>query len=237
MYRHHEDKLGWDQILANKVFKALKKLVVEGQVPPDTRLGIRLISDGLKTSVTPVREALIHLEAERYIVGSPRNGYHTIKLDTQHISDQYGVTKIILQNVFRGSPDELQRRLPVLQTIPSWDDPRSVSEFLETFCERVAETTNNEIMADLVHESNIRTRYVRWLDLQRPERLSCIRVDMSELLELLDKRDKNEAIANVDRQFSAIINTVPELVLEGNYRAGNTKESWLETLLSNWAES
>ncbi len=34
MYRHHEDKLGWDQILANKVFKALKKLVVEGQVPP-----------------------------------------------------------------------------------------------------------------------------------------------------------------------------------------------------------
>ena len=73
--------------------------------------------------------------------------------------------------------------------------------------------------------------------LETAERLSRIRDDMSELLELLDKRDKNGAIANLDRQFSAIMNTLPDLVLEGNDRAGNTKESWLETLLSNWAES
>ncbi|MHC2420010.1 DNA-binding GntR family transcriptional regulator [Sinorhizobium meliloti] len=230
MFRHHEHKLGWDQTLANKAFKALKKLVVEGQVPPDTKLDSRSISDVLKTSVTPVREALIHLEAERYIVGSPKGGYFTMKLDAKHISDQYGVTKIILQDVFRGKLVELQSRLPVLQTTCSWDDHCSVSEFLESFCERVAETTNNEITRDLVHEANIRTRYVRWLDLQRPERLSCIRGEMIQLLELLDRRDKNGAIANVDRQFSAIISNVPELVLEGNRRAGNTKESWLETL-------
>jgi len=60
---------------------------------------------------------------------------------------------------------------------------------------------------------------------------------MSELLELLDKRDKNGAIANVDRQFSAIINTVPDLVLQGNDRAGNMKESWLGTLSSFAVES
>lgn len=230
MFRDHKDKLGWDQTLANKAFKALKKLVVEGQVPPDTRLDSRSISDVLKMSVTPVREALIHLEAKRYIVGSPKCGYYTMKLDTKHISDQYGVTKIILQDVFRGSLDGLQRRLLLLQMTPTWVDHGSVSEFLESFCERVAETTNNGITADLVHESNIRTRYVRWLDLQRPERLSCIRGEMIQLLELLDRRDKNGAIANVDRQFSAIISNVPELVLEGNRRAGDTKDSWLETL-------
>ncbi|NEI67759.1 GntR family transcriptional regulator [Rhizobium leguminosarum] len=230
MYRHYEDQIGWNQTLANKAFKALKKLVVDGQVPPDTRLDPRVISDALKTSVTPVREALIHLEAERYIVGSPKCGYYTMKLDAKHISDQYGVIKIILQDVFRGNVDKLQRRLPLLQTTPNWDDHCSVSEFLESFCERVAETTNNGILVDLVHESNIRTRYFRWLDLQRPERLSCIRADASELLQLLDKRDKSGAIANLDRQFSAISNTLPELVLEGNDRAGNTKESWLEAL-------
>ncbi|RVG41560.1 GntR family transcriptional regulator, partial [Sinorhizobium meliloti] len=101
----------------------------------------------------------------------------------------------------------------------------------------IAKASNNRIMRNLVHESNVRTRYIRGLDLHQPERLSCIRDDMSELLELLDKRDRDAAIANVDRQFSAMIKSVPELVLEGNRRAGNTKESWLETLSKLSAES
>ncbi|MDW9590584.1 GntR family transcriptional regulator [Sinorhizobium meliloti] len=234
MFRHYEDKLGWGRSKASRAYKALKKLIVYCQVPPGTRLDAITISDVLDTSVTPVREALIQLETEEYIENSLGNGYYAQKLETKRISDEYGVTRTILQDVFRGKLDELHRGLPVLQTTPSWDDYRLVRKFLELFYERIANASNNQRMHHLVHDSNIRTRYVRMLDLERPERLSCIRDDMSELLELLDKRDKDAAIANVDRQFSAMINTVPDLVLEGNHRAGNTKESWLETLLSNW---
>ncbi|UIJ91779.1 GntR family transcriptional regulator [Sinorhizobium meliloti] len=232
MFRNREDKLGWDRYKANKAYKVLKKLVVNCLVPPDTRLYPTEICGVLNTSLTPVREAFIQLEIEEYIASSPGSGYYTKKLETKRLSDEYGVTRTILQDVFRGKLDELHRGLPVLQTTPSWDDYRSVRKFLELFYERIAKASNNERMHHLVHDSNIRTRYVRMLDLERPERLSCIRDDMSELLELLDKRDKNAAIANVDRQFSAMINTVPDLVLEGNHRAGNTKESWLDTLSS-----
>ncbi|RVP44388.1 GntR family transcriptional regulator [Sinorhizobium medicae] len=233
MFRHHENKLGWGRSKTNQAYKALKKLVVYCQVPPGTRLEAIAISNMLDTSVTPVREALIQLETEEYIAISLGYGYFTEKLNVKKLADHFDFIKMVLTHMLRENLYEHSKFV----MLPSWDDYCSVSEFLQLFCERIAEATNNSRTIDRVHESILRTRYVRWLDLKRPERLSRIRDDMSELLELLDKRDKNGAIANLDRQFSAIMNTLPDLVLEGNDRAGNTKESWLETLLSNWAES
>lgn len=230
MYSNHESKPGWGCSKAGQAYKALKKLVVNCHVPPFTRLDAAAISMVLNTSVTPVRDALIQLATEEYIASG--SGYYTTKLDPKRLSDEFGVTRTILQEAIRGNLDELHRRLPVLQTSPNWNDYDLVREFLEVFYKKIAEALNNERMLYCVHESNIRTRFVRWLDVQRPGRLSCIRDDMSELLELLDKRDTNGAIANVDRQFSAIINTIPDLVLEGNDRAETTKESWLGTLSS-----
>jgi len=237
MYRHREDKLGWDKSKTGLVYKALKTLVVNFWVPPGTKFNAKAISKVMKKSVTPVRDALIQLEAEEYIVSNHGSGYYAKKLDTKRLSDEFGVTRTILQDVIRGNLDELHRRSPVLQTTPSWDDYESVREFLEVFYEKIAAASNNDRMLYYVHESNIRARYVRWLDVQRPGRLLCIRDDMSELLELLDKRDKNGAIANLDRQFSAVISTIPKLVREGNERAENTKESWLDTLSSISVES
>ncbi len=187
----------------------------------------------MQTSVVPVREVLIQLEIEEYIRSSFGIAYYAKNLDAQNLSDQLDLTKMVLKHVFRENLYEHS----TLVVLPNWTDYYSIREFLQSFYERIAKASNNRIMRDLVHESNVRTRYIRWLDLHQPERLSFIRDDMSELLELLDKRDKDAAIANVDRQFSAMISTVPELVLEGNRRAGNTKESWLETLSKLSAES
>lgn len=233
MYRHHEHKLGWDESKVGKVYKALKKLIVNCKVPPGTRLDAVAISNVMQTSVVPVREVLIQLEIEEYIRSSFGIAYYAKNLDAQNLSDQLDLTKMVLKHVFRENLYEHS----TLVVLPNWTDYYSIREFLQSFYERIAKASNNRIMRDLVHESNVRTRYIRWLDLHQPERLSFIRDDMSELLELLDKRDKDAAIANVDRQFSAMISTVPKLVLEGNRRAGNTKESWLETLSKLSAES
>lgn len=67
MFRPHEHKLGWDQSKVGQVYKALKNLVVNCEVPPRTRLDPTAISNvlKLKTSVTPVREALIQLRNRR----------------------------------------------------------------------------------------------------------------------------------------------------------------------------
>ncbi|WKL24498.1 GntR family transcriptional regulator (plasmid) [Sinorhizobium meliloti] len=77
--------------------------------PPDTRLYPTEICGVLNTSLTPVREAFIQLEIEEYIASSPGSGYYTKKLETKRLSDEYGVTRTILQDVFRGKLDELHR--------------------------------------------------------------------------------------------------------------------------------
>ncbi|WP_457812458.1 GntR family transcriptional regulator [Sinorhizobium meliloti] len=233
MFRPHEHKLGWDQSKVGQVYKALKNLVVNHKVRPGTRLDVTAISKAMNTSACPVRDVLIQLETEEYIETSFGKGYYTKKLDENTISEHFGFIKYILRHVCSEHLYEHSKFV----ILPSLDDYCVTSEYLEFFYESVAEASNNRVMRNRVHDSNVRTSYIRWLDLQQPERLLCIRDDMSELLELLDKRDKDAAIANVDRQFSAMIKSVPELVLEGNRRAGNTKESWLETLSKLSVES
>ncbi|RVO66926.1 GntR family transcriptional regulator, partial [Sinorhizobium meliloti] len=88
MYSRHEHKLGWDESKVGKVYKALKKIIVNCEVPPCTRLYAVRISNVMNTSVVPVREVLIQLEIEEYIMSSFNNGYYTKKLDPQKLSDQ-----------------------------------------------------------------------------------------------------------------------------------------------------
>ncbi|CDZ64559.1 GntR family transcriptional regulator [Neorhizobium galegae] len=237
MYRQHEAQPGWARSKTQQVYKALKRLIIDFQIPPDTPLEPPRISAILNTSVTPVREALIKLEIERYVVGSLRSGFYSMKLDPKQIRDEYDLTHTITLHVLRECLGGDSKPWPALPTVPSSGDYRVFCDYHEIFYERIAEAGGNGRTLDLVHESNIRTRYVRHLDLQGSERLSLFKSDMCELLEILDERDENGAIANLGRQFGAMIDTVPELVREGNLRAGNNKDTWLDVLSSIATES
>ncbi|RVG43465.1 GntR family transcriptional regulator, partial [Sinorhizobium meliloti] len=166
MFRPHEHKLGWDQSKVGQVYKALKNLVVNCEVPPRTRLDPTAISNvlKLKTSVTPVREALIQLETEGYIEILLGNGYYTKKLDTKTLSDHLDSTNMVLKNVFRENTFWHSK----LVMLPRWDDFCVTSKSLELFYDGIAKASNNRIMRNLVHESNVRTRYIRGLDLHQP---------------------------------------------------------------------
>jgi DNA-binding GntR family transcriptional regulator len=68
---------GTAAVYANGIYTSLRARIVEGDIPPETRLNIDAISRESGISQTPVREALQRLEGDGLVVSQPARGYST----------------------------------------------------------------------------------------------------------------------------------------------------------------
>lgn len=60
-----------------RVYSALRDPIVDGEIPPGTRIKIDAVARELGVSQTPVREALQRLESDDLLVYTPGRGYRT----------------------------------------------------------------------------------------------------------------------------------------------------------------
>lgn len=65
------------RVAVARVYSALRTPIVDGDIPPGTRIKIDTIAHDLGVSQTPVREALQRLESDDLLVYTPGRGYRT----------------------------------------------------------------------------------------------------------------------------------------------------------------
>ncbi|MCU1585248.1 MAG: hypothetical protein JWM49_1804 [Microbacteriaceae bacterium] len=72
------------RVLTDEVYDAVLALLMGGDIPPGERASIDALSRELQVSATPIREALVRLEAEGLVVKTPRKGYMAAELLDAH---------------------------------------------------------------------------------------------------------------------------------------------------------
>lgn len=77
--------------LVHKVYEYLRDGIIEGDLPPGTRLLERELSERLDVSRIPIREALPQLEAEGLITTLPRRGSMVTQLTLRDIDELFSV--------------------------------------------------------------------------------------------------------------------------------------------------
>ncbi|MFJ9895911.1 GntR family transcriptional regulator [Streptomyces sp. NPDC091280] len=77
--------------LVHKVYEYLRDGIIEGELPPGTRLLERELSERLDVSRIPIREALPQLEAEGLITTLPRRGSMVTQLTLRDIDELFSV--------------------------------------------------------------------------------------------------------------------------------------------------
>lgn len=87
--RHH--RLAPRPQLADDVATYVRDLIVSGQVRGGEFLRLESLAEQLGTSVTPVREALVSLRGEGFVVLQPRRGFMVAPFTKQDILDIYQV--------------------------------------------------------------------------------------------------------------------------------------------------
>lgn len=78
-------------LLKDQVYRKLLQKITQGDYVAGDRLVERTIADEFGVSLTPVREALIRMEADHIIAKEPRKGFFVKKYSDQEIQQVYEV--------------------------------------------------------------------------------------------------------------------------------------------------
>ncbi|WP_033342547.1 GntR family transcriptional regulator [Catenuloplanes japonicus] len=76
-------------MLAEEVAAALRARIMSGELRPGDRIRLEEVAGRLGVSITPVREALLHLRGEDMVELEPRRGYVVAPLSRQDIRDVF----------------------------------------------------------------------------------------------------------------------------------------------------
>lgn len=131
----------------SRVYVALRTPILDGVIPPGTRINIDAIARDLGVSQTPVREALQRLETDDLLVYTPGRGYKTTP-----VLDQRGLTSLF---EFRLLVEPWAARSAATNRLAN--PAHSLDEELREF-ERIVEAGGDVRQAMLAHDGRFHDR-------------------------------------------------------------------------------
>jgi DNA-binding GntR family transcriptional regulator len=151
-------------LLADDSYRILREALVANRLAAGTRLSIEQLAEDMNVSITPIRHALVRLEADGFVTRAPYKGYVvSLLLDPSAVSDIFDArlmieTELAERAAARASKadidelTELAGREPMSETPspPAGGDLEGPVDYDGAFHERIARTAGNAVLADTV---------------------------------------------------------------------------------------
>lgn len=205
------------------VYATLKELVINNHFRPGAPMPIGALSDRLRVSVTPVREALNRLQTEALIVAIPYRGFFPRTVELREARALYDLAFVVLSHSLEqleSGPRSVFVELDAfLQICPPRHETGDAAvstwvSFIEQLCLHLARLSDNPEITKTIMSFNDRSHYLRVIDLESRLARQTIIDAMLDLAEALKRRDSKAAIANLRQQRDAKVARLPELVKE-----------------------
>lgn len=218
---------------AGHVYARIKGVLLWHGLPASTFLNIRTLSQSLRVSPTPVREALIRLANEDIVVQAPAGrGFFTRAPQLDALSAEYEAAIVVgsyalnlgERSGFRLPPMPSDRPVAKLAPAKQW------LEFLEAMHLGLARSTHNGVLMRVAEKFVETTRFLRAFDLEHAERVEQIAAEMQEFHRLLSGGDMSQAVVDFERQGARRIELLPAL-LQGVLRNATAERRSIEVML------
>lgn len=146
--------------LKEEAYIKIKRMILNCEYEPGSRIREDLIAEEISMSRTPVREAVHQLTSEGFIDYSPRKGNFCIELTKEKISDLLDV-RMALENlaidkcIERIDEDQLQSLKHLLKSFEEnldSGDYRKLNQLDSQFHKEIAQVSNNTKLMDFLNE-------------------------------------------------------------------------------------
>jgi DNA-binding GntR family transcriptional regulator len=218
-----------------RVYNELKAMVMAYRFRPGEQLPIGELADRLGVSSTPIREALIRLQAESLLEPMSRRGFFARTLSAKEMIDLYSCGVMILKHALLDGKYAVDARIlenfyvTVLAKAPAlagnntetMDEAQvqQCADHIEQAYQMIASISRNDVMLSTIRNFIDRTHYIRLIDLEMPKRFNCAVCNISDVAIELQSHDIDRAIATLDCGFKLKIEYIPTITKEGVRRA------------------
>jgi DNA-binding GntR family transcriptional regulator len=184
-------------VLHDAVTGAMRKMIVEGTLPPGARLNERDLCALLGVSRTPLREALKVLAAEGLVEHQPNRGATVAVLEAQDVSDMFDLLGCL--EAYAGelaceriNPDELAQLEAMTEEMAGCHARGALPEYYE-LNRRIHDTINliarNSALRQTYQNLNRRVQALRFRSNHDPRKWERAMHDHREMIEALGTRD------------------------------------------------
>jgi len=220
--REGEILKGDNNSVVDRVYDELKFMAITYALKPGQRLNEIELSKQFGVSRTPLREALSRLNIEGFMRFTPGEGFYSRELNQKEVFDLYELRKAIEihgigLSVHRAKDEDIAALQTFLhETGPEAGDrtPREMIKLDETFHERLMEMSENRELLRVLRNVNERIQFIRWIAMNPASRPKT-QQEHEEVLIALLRRNREQAVALIDRHISRRLETIVSAIKEG----------------------
>ena len=192
-----------------EVYKAIKALAMSYAFPPDKRILLRPLATQLNTNTHQVRDALLLLSGEGWVIQAPNKGFLAKRPDPATFAEYNSVNCLLLESALHianstGPVDAaLAERFSSLRNSASKqeDDAASLAITIAQLFIAIAQLGDNDVITSFVSYCNEQLHYLR---LQECQQHSAVPSEIARLCDLASGRQfaelRRAIVAYHDRQ-------------------------------------
>lgn len=208
--------------LTERAYSIVKRRIIRLELLPGAVFTEGALSKEFGFSKTPVREALTRLQREGLVEAMPRAGYRATAVTLRDARDLFSVRMMLepeaaaLAAANRIAPERLLELEVLCRQSFDPQDQQSMARFLAAntqFHYAVAQASENELLAEMIHDLLNRMERLLHLKLLVTPRATDIVHEHQTLLEALRAEDPESARAIAAAQIGAARDKVMEALL------------------------
>lgn len=206
--------------LRDVVFNTLRQAILRGELKPGERLMEIQLANKLGVSRTPIREAIRKLELEGLVLMIPRRGAEVAEITEKSLRDVLEVrraleelsVKLACERITEEQIEELKVAAKEFERVLKNGDVTAYAEADVKFHDIIYYATDNQRLIALLY--NLREQMYRYRVeyLKRTEVHEKLLAEHQYIIEMLENRNQEEAIAavcrHIDNQVEAVADTI-----------------------------
>lgn len=190
----------------NIAYQKIKRLITDREFMKDHTISENSLSNRLKMSRTPIREALLQLQMEGFLKIVPNKGIVVTETSINEVRDIYDMRIAIEEFVLRELAGNLQdHHFEYLEALLSEQEEclkdTDTSRYLKLdreFHEYLFRTYANPIIADYMSKMRDRLYSINYRMLESNENMRLFCIEHARIIEALKKGDKEQAVHEMD---------------------------------------
>ena len=206
--------------LRDVVFNTLRQAILRGELKPGERLMEIQLANKLGVSRTPIREAIRKLELEGLVLMIPRRGAEVAEITEKSLRDVLEVRRslealsvqLACERITADQIEELKVAAKEFEKELKSGDVTAYAEADVKFHDIIYYATDNQRLISLLY--NLREQMYRYRVeyLKRSEVHETLLAEHQYIIEMLEERNQEEAIAaicrHIDNQVEAVADTI-----------------------------
>lgn len=196
----------------------LMKLIVEGRIPPETRINEVELSKKLKISRTPLREALFKLENSGFVTRIKNGGWAIASIDMVNMVEKYEMKIVIEVNAVLRSTDasriinmvKFNKIMDQMNNCAETKDYEKYRELDYQFHRCFLSLHNNKYMENVYNQAGNHMEWIRSIAISPLLDINESISDHKKIINHLEKNDILEAAKTLFTHHGRLINKIVE---------------------------